>query len=453
MAETLSTGEAEQMLLYRVVDEIDAACAILQAYVQPTRNEANETETRGHSGSGTGFNSEKVINKEDDEEGANRQRERWDADLQRREKETTAKAVAEKKFDEQMTNHLAKLGRLLAQTEGCSVDLTVTLRRNWDATNWFTLVKSAFYTNPAIRNVLMRMEIYSTLSEFFIKLLVTESFLFAPAIDVSIIEGLRQVAFKATVMRPHLVGAEEVAFVDSIQESWDALCREMEVSGLEYESKPQQSSSSPYIRLMSNFTVVEVYGTLNNPGSLSRKAVLAIMKERADMPDVLPCHEEASIFAVVHEEDIGVLQLLMTARGETPHAHGMYQFDVRYGEDFPDQVPECRYVNKTALNNIKHNILNLIREPPKHFERAWGEWASEDARWDGTDVKDPIFYVNAVYDKCKREMGGGAGARNIDMDKVVVRRTEVSPHSGWGKLIDELKHELEGLSGYLADQL
>jgi baculoviral IAP repeat-containing protein 6 len=74
-------------------------------------------------------------------------------------------------------------------------------------------------------------------------------------------------------------------------------------------------------------------------GELMRRRLRRITEELATLATSLPVTWDSSILLAVDEERVDVLRALLLPAGDTPYAHGAFEFDILLPQDYPNSPP------------------------------------------------------------------------------------------------------------------
>jgi len=167
-----------------------------------------------------------------------------------------------------------------------------------------------------------------------------------------VLQATSVVLSKVVTHTPKVDEAREMAVKAKADESECPLAlavRKLEPSTCDEESKSDDSKHS-YEKVLGPMQFDEVstfpmhhflhnkHGTpamLKTNVTLTRQFVRRVASEYNDLSSgVLPLHPESSVFVRVHETDMRMLQMLISAPMDTPYGGGLFLFDV----ELPEQV-------------------------------------------------------------------------------------------------------------------
>ena len=104
-------------------------------------------------------------------------------------------------------------------------------------------------------------------------------------------------------------------------------------------------------------------------GELMRRRLRRITEELATLATSLPVTWDSSILLAVDEERVDVLRALLLPAGDTPYAHGAFEFDILLPQDYPNSPPKVRL------------ICFLCKERPLHSPLGRAKWSRTPTRF------------------------------------------------------------------------
>ncbi|KAL3073195.1 hypothetical protein niasHT_035471 [Heterodera trifolii] len=92
-----------------------------------------------------------------------------------------------------------------------------------------------------------------------------------------------------------------------------------------------------------------------NPFSSSNKdRTKRIAKELASMHNSLPLNVSNAIFVCMDETRCDILKVLVTGPDDTPYENGLFEFDVFFPSNYPQQPPKCSFLT-TGAGKVRFN--------------------------------------------------------------------------------------------------
>uniref|UniRef100_A0A914GQW2 UBC core domain-containing protein n=1 Tax=Globodera rostochiensis TaxID=31243 RepID=A0A914GQW2_GLORO len=92
-----------------------------------------------------------------------------------------------------------------------------------------------------------------------------------------------------------------------------------------------------------------------NPFSTTHKdRTKRIAKELASMHNSLPLNDSNAIFVCMDETRCDILKVLVTGPDDTPYENGLFEFDVFFPSNYPQQPPKCSFLT-TGAGKVRFN--------------------------------------------------------------------------------------------------